>query len=229
MYKDKYFSELQRRLDGQGLEVAVVDGSFEVRWQSEAFCRVNGAGDTWAVVEPPHSDEAHALYHQTAREAKLVHEYMTALDAAPALKAGSLDEKYKLLADFGGVVLAGTESSRGPQFVTWQWSYDRSYVTLGHYYGDNYTVAKEDFACRSGLVDDNRLFNNEQLAEIYLGLRQRLDDLSLNLSSKQDEVIEDAASQIEHLLPGVEQKYEQQLQQQQQEQEEGSGLDMTMY
>ena len=42
------------------------------------------------------------------------------MNAAPLLKAQGLDEEYRLLADFNGVVLAGHPSRLGVQFVTWR-------------------------------------------------------------------------------------------------------------
>ena len=46
-------------------------------------------------------------------------EYMTAMEAAPQLKASGLDGDHRILADFGGTVLAGAPSKHGVQFVTW--------------------------------------------------------------------------------------------------------------
>jgi len=53
---------------------------------------------------------------------------MIAMEAAPQLKASGLDGDYRILADFGGTVLAGAPSKYGVQFVTWDWDYH----TLGN-------------------------------------------------------------------------------------------------
>ena len=53
-------------------------------------------------------------------------EYMTAMEAAPQLKASGLDGDHRILADFGGTVLAGNPSKYSVQFVTWDWNYDRT-------------------------------------------------------------------------------------------------------
>ena len=37
------------------------------------------------------------------------------------------------------------ESKRGAQFTTWQWTYDHDGLTLGHYFGNDYAAAKQDF------------------------------------------------------------------------------------
>ena len=77
---------------------------------------------------------------------------MTTMESAPQLKASGLDGDYRILADFGGTVLAGTPSKYGVQFVTWDWDYDRTGVVHGHYFMENYDGAKQDFATRSGLI-----------------------------------------------------------------------------
>ena len=92
---------------------------------------------------------------------------MTAMEAAPQLKASGLDGDYRILADFGGTVLAGTPSKYGVQFVTWDWDYDRTGVVHGHYFMENYDAAKRDFATHSGLIPKEQLFSPEQLTEIY--------------------------------------------------------------
>ena len=92
---------------------------------------------------------------------------MTAMEAAPQLKASGLDGDYRILADFGGTVLAGTPSKYGVQFVTWDWDYDRTGVVHGHYFMENYDAAKQDFATRSGLIQKEQLFSPEQLTEIF--------------------------------------------------------------
>ena len=68
-------------------------------------------------------------------------EYMTAMEATPQLKASGLDGDYRILADFGGTVLAGTPSKYGVQFVTWDWDYDRTGVSHGHYFMEKYDEA----------------------------------------------------------------------------------------
>ena len=48
-------------------------------------------------------------------------EYTQAVEQASVLEADTLDTEYRLLAEYGGVVLAGKEMERGYgyQFVTW--------------------------------------------------------------------------------------------------------------
>ena len=50
--------------------------------------------------------------------------YMKLLETAPPLKAESLADGYRVLAEFNGTVLAGKKTLLGAQFVTWAWDYD---------------------------------------------------------------------------------------------------------
>ena len=86
-------------------------------------------------ADTPQAEDA--LYRVEDIAAKTL-EYMTAMEAAPQLKASGLDGDYRILADFGGTVLAGTPSKYGVQFVTWDWDYDRTGVSHGHYFMENY-------------------------------------------------------------------------------------------
>jgi len=94
-------------------------------------------------------------------------EYMRQMETAPFLKADGLEDSYKVLADFNGIVLAGIQSKYGVQFVTWDWAYGHTGVCHGHYFMENYAGAKQDFAIRSGLIQKEQLFTPEQMTEIY--------------------------------------------------------------
>ena len=94
------------------------------------------------------------MYHQVTAAADEVYSYVEAVQTAPLLQTSGLHEKFHLLADFGGAVLAGQEreNGQGYQFVTWIWDYDHAGVSHGHYYEDDFQGAKQDFAVRSGLI-----------------------------------------------------------------------------
>lgn len=85
--------------------------------------------------------------------------YMKLLETAPPLKAESLADGYRVLAEFNGTVLAGKKTLLGAQFVTWAWDYDRRGVSNGHYYMEDYQTAKEDFTFRSGLMAREQVFD----------------------------------------------------------------------
>ena len=165
-----YFEELsyalrRRELLPRPLEE---DGLLPVEWNGRILCRVTESGavrydPTWVDTS-----RAKAALAQATEAAGTVMEYMTLLENAPPLKADGLADGYRVLAEFNGTVLAGTETLLGAQFVTWARDYDRSGVNNGHYYMEDYQGAREDFALRSGLVARERVFDREQLE----GLRQ---------------------------------------------------------
>ena len=132
------------------------------------------------------------------------------MEAAPQLKASGLDEDYRILADFGGTVLAGTPSKYGVQFVTWDWDYDRTGVVHGHYFMENYDAAKQDFATRSGLIQKEQLFSPEQLTEIFRCCADSVDEDFFELTDKQVELIHSVQQQIEICVPDVDERVRQQ-------------------
>lgn len=211
MDKDAYYAELARRLSGHGLLTQRQAGALEVILDTLPACVVSPDGAVWKRPGDAHSEAEHEAYRLAAREAQQVREYLNAIGSAPPLPARGLEEPCKQLADFNGYVLAARETGRGPEFITWQWSYDRSYVTLGHYYGDDYQNAKQDFACRAGLVDPNRIFNNEQLTGLYNQLRYSLDEGMIEFGPAAEKQLEGIIDQIKNVLPNVGEQYQQQL------------------
>ena len=164
----RYLEEVRIPLHRAGFETLLVEGEqLPVLWNGAPLCRITGKGSVFYRREDADTPQAEdALYRVEDIAAKTL-EYMTAMEAAPQLKASGLDGDYRILADFGGTVLAGTPSKYGVQFVTWDWDYDRTGVVHGHYFMENYDAAKRDFATRSGLIQKEQLFSPEQLTEIF--------------------------------------------------------------
>lgn len=90
-------------------------------------------------------------------------------------KTIKLPEHCKLLSDYDDYVLAERISNAGEkvniEYITWHKGL-RGGVDLGHYFGDNLQAAKEDFAKRSRLVNEAKLFNSDELAVLYRGLME---------------------------------------------------------
>jgi hypothetical protein len=124
------------------------------------------------------------------------------MENAPPLKAIDLNDKYKLLAEYNGVVLAGTDMGpqNGYQFVTWLYSYEHKGVVLGHYYPNKYAEAKEDFAIRSELIPEHRLFDKKQMMDIYRAVKYSLEERT-DLTFMQEDNLKDIKKQIERTLP----------------------------
>ena len=164
----RYLEEVRIPLHRAGFGTLPLEGEqLPALWNGAPLCRITGKGSVFyrrEDVDTPQAEDA--LYRVEDIAAKTL-EYMTAMEAAPQLKASGLDGDYRILADFGGTVLAGTPSKYGVQFVTWDWDYDRTGVVHGHYFMENYDGAKQDFATRSGLIQKEQLFSPEQLTEIF--------------------------------------------------------------
>ena len=156
--------------------------------------------------------EARDLYFRVLDIAQEVSEYRKEMARAPVLEAEGLNEPYKLLAEYKDVVLCGRPygNGYGVQFVTWSRTFDRTGVTQGHYFGNCYQEAKQDFAVRAGLVQSERLFSEAQLAEIYRSIRQTL-YTDLELTRAQEKMLQSVSDQITGLLPGIAERQIQQL------------------
>ena len=124
----EYFKELSRRLREEGTETSLADKQkLEVLLHGQPVLYVSTTSDVFLLPAGSKSEEASELYHRVAAVADEVYEYVKVLQGAPLLHVSRLNEDFRLLADFGGAVLAGREreNSRGYQFVTWIWDYDR--------------------------------------------------------------------------------------------------------
>jgi len=170
----KFFSEVSRRIASEGLKTEEADGMLAVTLNGMRICRVSAAGTCYYPSDYKETPETHDAGRLVSKVADSVHEYVYTLQNAPLLKAMSVDieDGYRRLCDFNGYVLAGMELSQnmGYQFVTWEYSYDRKGVGLGNYFMNDYEGAKEDFATRTGMVPENKLFNKDQLHAIYEAL-----------------------------------------------------------
>ena len=197
----RYLEEVRIPLHRAGFETLLVEGEqLPVLWNGAPLCRITGKGSVFYRREDADTPQAEdALYRVEDIAAKTL-EYMTAMEAAPQLKASGLDGDYRILADFGDAVLAGHPSERGVQFVTWEWDFDREGVHHGHYFQDDYDAAKRDFTVRGGLVQKGALFEPEQLAEIYRALAF-VREQDETLSCGRDQELAELMEQVGGLLP----------------------------
>ncbi len=130
-------------------------------------------------------------------------EYQKLMEQAPQIKASGLTGDYRALAEFDNVVLAGHRTRFGMEFVTWEWVQNHTALWQGHYYGDNYAAAKQDFATRSGLFSEERVFSNKQLAELYRCIRETLDN-GYPITAGREKLLTESAEQIESAVPNLE-------------------------
>ena len=197
----RFLEETAIRLRQNGFTVEPIeDHHLPVCWEKGRLCRITGKGSVFyrrEDVDTPQAEDA--LYRVEDIAAKTL-EYMTAMEAAPQLKASGLDGDYRVLADFSSAVLAGHPTERGVQFVTWEWDFDREGVHHGHYFQDDYDAAKRDFTVRGGLVQKDTLFEPEQLAEIYRAL-SFVREQDETLSFGRDQELKELMEQVGGLLP----------------------------
>ena len=112
--REKYFLELSRRLQERGIESSVIaDKRLEVFLHSQPVLYVSPASDVFLLPDGSQNEEASELYHQVAVTADEVYGYVEAMEKALPLRASGLHEDFRLLADFGGAVLAGQERGNG--------------------------------------------------------------------------------------------------------------------
>ena len=121
------------------------------------------------------------------------------LNAKPLDCEGVRD--FRLISEFGNHLLAAKQSKDNEiRFVTWQYDYDRTGVTLGHYYEANYQGALKDFTVRSGLLDENQLFSEDEMAVLYAScvFRGRHDD---DLTFESEQELHTVIEKLESNLP----------------------------
>ena len=199
--KERFLREVEQQLLRKELDAKLLeDGLIHVRWNKQPLCSVDRDGIVRfrpADIMGPDVDKQLRTVIQTAGQVK---EYMRIFECAPALKAVGLEDTYKVLADFGDAVLAGQLGKKGARFVTWEWDFDRQGVHAGHYFMENYEAAKKDFAVRAGLVNEQRLFSDEQLAVIRNACEFAL-EADATLSYGEEKQLQSVQEQIELLLP----------------------------
>ena len=211
--KERYLREVEQKLLHRELDARLLeDGLIRVKWNGQPLCSVDRDGIVRfrpADITGPEVDRQLRTVIQTAGHVK---EYMRIFERAPALKAIDLEDSYKVLADFCDAVLAGRSCKTGAKFVTWEWDFDRQGVHAGHYFMENYEVAKQDFAVRAGLVESQRLFSDEQLAVVRNACAFALED-DATLSYAEEKQLQSVQEQIELLLPQQTQEQHQTMEQ----------------
>lgn len=204
---EKFFSELTRRLKRENIAIGEAeDERLPVLLDGQAVMWIGSKGTIFLKSELSHDQSCRRLYDRVAGISAQVHEYTTAIAAAPRLEANGLHKNFRLLADFNGVVLAGREMAGGLcyEFATWWYTHDRTGVTQGNYHYD-YGAARLDFACRAGLVEKHRQFTDEQLVEMYRCVHETLDG-EYPITKHQHDMLFSAAEQIERSVDDLDER-----------------------
>lgn len=201
--KKRYFKETALALRREGFQVeSMAGGQLGVCLGEHPICEVDQIGGITYRSDNVATSEQRAAKSKIYDIVCTTAEYMQQMEQAPPLKAVGLEARFKLLADFNGTVLAARESNVGVQFVTWDWDADRKGVSHGHYFMHNYTGAKQDFATRSRLIQEQQLFKEEQLIEIYRCCADTL-DAGFDLTYTQEKCIKSVQEQIAAGMPDI--------------------------
>ena len=209
--ENKYFAELARRLRAAGITAGHPEkNQLTVLLNDQPVLFVSSESDVFLLPAGSNPPEASELYHKVAQTAEEVYAYVEAIQTAPLLHASGLSEKFHLLADFGGAVLAGRELGNGwgYQFVTWIWDHDRTGVSHGHYYEEDFQGAKQDFAVRSGLISKAQLFLPEELTQLYRATDYLLDE-GPEPEDGQLKALQTSRTKIEYTVPDLVERLEQ--------------------
>ena len=209
--ENKYFAELARRLRAAGITAGHPEKNrLTVLLNNQPVLSVSAGSDVFLLPAGSNQPEAGELYHKVAQTADEVYAYVEAVQTAPLLHASGLSEKFHLLANFGGAVLAGRELENGwgYQFVTWIWDHDRTGVSHGHYYEEDFQGAKQDFAVRSGLISKAQLFSPEELTQLYRATDYLLDE-GPEPEDGQLKALQTSRTKIEYTVPDLAERLEQ--------------------
>ena len=209
--ENKYFTELAHRLQAAGITTGHPErNQLTVLLNDQPVLFVSSESDVFLLPAGSNPPEASELYHKVAQTADEVYAYVEAVQTAPLLHASGLSEKFHLLADFGGAVLAGRELGNGwgYQFVTWIWDHDRTGVSHGHYYEEDFQGAKQDFAVRSGLISKAQLFSPEELTQLYRATDYLLDE-GPEPEDGQLKALQTSRTKIEYTVPDLAERLEQ--------------------
>ena len=204
--KERYLRETEQKLLRKELDTELLeDGLLHVKWNGNPLCTVDQNGAVRFCPDDIRDAETDRQLRTVVQTAAQTKEYLRMLERTATLKAVGLNEDYKILADFGDAVLAGRCCKTGAKFVTWEWDFDRRGVHAGHYFMENYEAAKQDFAVRAGLINEQRLFSDEQLAVIRNACELAL-EADATLSYAEEKQLQSMQEQIEDLLPRQEQE-----------------------
>lgn len=200
--RKSYFTEAALALRRMGYTVEQAsDEHLKVSLDSHPLCEVKEIAGISYRQENLSTAKLEYAKDSVYQTVSTVAEYVKQMRYAPPMNIYGL-ENYRVLADFNGTVLAGMNSKTGAQFVTWDWDFDRSGVSHGHYYNNNYAAAKQDFAIRSRLIPEERIFNEEQLMAIYRSCEGAL-NYGLDVSNEQEKCLRSVQEQIEYTIPNI--------------------------
>lgn len=197
-----FLDELSTRLRLRQIHCSRDEQFLTATMDGYPVARVAANGDIYQRKTDLDTPAARELYFEVLENTHEVSEYLKQMDRSPEIDVEGVSKPFKLLAEYKDTVFCGCQygNGLGVQFVTWSYTYDRKGVTLGHYFGNEYQVAKQDFAVRSGLVQEQRLFSDQQLSEIYRCVKFT-EENALILTDESYKALQKVSEQIEQIVP----------------------------
>lgn len=202
----RYFAETSLVLRREGYQVErLEDGRLQVALDDQPICKVSEIGGITYRNEDIATTERTAAKNKIYGVARTTAEYMRQMEQALPLDVAGLKERYRVLVDFNGTVLACADGKFGVEFVTWDWDFNRKGVSHGHFFGGNYVGAKLDFACRSELVQESGQFTDAQLTETYRCIHETMES-GYPITKEREEILKATAEQIERSVDNLDEQ-----------------------
>ena len=198
-----FFNQIKVQLPhNDGVAIKAEDGKLNFYVDGRLEFYVRETGGVSFVSDCSYTDKVKKLSDITIETSGYVREYLEAIDNAPNLQVDGVANDFKLLAQFNNIVLAGRIMSQGEhvEFVTWDKG-PRG-MSAGHYYGSNFIGAKEDFAVRADIVNQDKIFSTSELVEIYRCVDESLRSEYL-LTGEQEKTLAEIKSKITEVIPDI--------------------------
>lgn len=207
-----YQQELIRKLPQLGCagRMDENDETLYITYQKETLCWQDRQGFL-SYNGKFSSSEREEKLEALKETAATIREYAGLYETSPPIGIDGIRE-YRKLAEYGDTLLGGMYSEKyGFMFSTWKMNVERSRADWGDY-SSNYAYAKKSFAIRSGLVDKNCLFSQQEASDLYAAVEYTLnncDTLAWAQGERLENLVEklkDGHPQLEETAPSSEQE-----------------------
>ncbi len=201
---NNFFKEIKRALKTQDLQTEQAqENSIDVLLEGKVICSINSSGSINYPAELAEDKQIQEIIQELRQDVYYIKEYTAIVEKSPFVNSTSGNSDFKLLTDFGGIILAGKESEGiGYQFATWEKDASGNGYTYGHYFGNAYSAAKEDFALRSNLINCEKVFSEQEMALLHKCMKSAMEDETA-LSFTEEKIAEELCEQIENLCPTI--------------------------
>jgi hypothetical protein len=197
----EFLSAFTRRISGMGFtakQEADENALLSVCKDGQEVCKIDHDGNMRFLPKVSLEQERNQIYRTHTAMKQAQDRYAD----APQLQADGVSD-FRLISTFGDCILAGKMTKDNEiRFTTWQYDYDRTGVMWGHYFETNYEGAKQDFAVRAGLIEEQKLFSEEELVVLHDAcvFRGRNDD---SISYEDEKILHSVMKKVESNSPDL--------------------------